>query len=245
MSTSAARTLDLMAFVAASERPLGLMELVEQSGLDKSTAGRLLSFLVQRGFLNRDPVTKRYTVGPAFIALGAAALNRWELKANAAAHLRRLCEVTGETSSLHLRVGDERICVAGVESSHPVRRVLTIGERVPLHASPTGKVILAFPDENDAKGPLAEARVAGSDVQVTERRFARIREQRHMIGVGDRTPGVGAVSVPLFEQDGTPVASLTIAGPADRWTPSRMEECLPLLRAAAEQICIAPGVRTI
>ena len=231
-----------MSLVATSDRPLGLMEIVEQSGMDKSTTGRLLGFLVDRGFLFRDPVTKRYEVGAALIAFAAAAMDRSELRANTAAHLRSLCAATGETTSLHLRVGGERICIDGAESPQPVRRVLSIGERVPLHVSPTGKVILAFLTEAEAGSSFAAARSSGADMAALEETLALIREQRYMMAIGDRTPGVGAVSVPLFDRSGTPVASLTIAGPGERWTTGRMQEFLPQLMAAAERISPRFGV---
>jgi DNA-binding IclR family transcriptional regulator len=243
VSASAGRALDLMTAVATTGHPMGLMELVDKSGLDKTTAGRLLAFLVQRGFLHKDPLTKRYEVGGALIAFAAAAMNRSGLRASAAAHLRGLSEATGETASLHLRVGDERICIDGTESSQPVRRVLSIGERVPLHASPTGKVILAFLGAPEATGALTAARAAGVDMSAMELDLARIRRQKYMIAVGDRTPGVGAVSVPVFDREEAPVASLTIAGPASRCTRTRMLEYVPLLAAAAAQISAGLTVR--
>jgi DNA-binding IclR family transcriptional regulator len=241
MSTSAGRTLDLLSLVATSDRPLGLMNLVEMSGMDKSTTSRLLNFLVNRGYLMRDPLTKRYEVGAALVAFAAAALNRSELRTTAD-HLLRLCTLTGETTSLHLRVGTERICIDGAESPQPVRRVLSIGERVPLYLSPTGKVILAFLAPADAQPALAAARAAGIDMPALEATLARIRTERYMAAIGDRTPGVAAVSVPLSDRNGNPVASLTIAGPGDRWTMARMLEFLPQLKAAAALISPRFGV---
>jgi len=242
VSTSAGRTLDLLSLVATSDRPLGLMELVEMSGMDKSTTSRLLGFLVDRGYLLRDPLTKRYEVGAALVAFAAASLNRSELRASTADHLRRLCTVTGETTSLHLRVGTERICIDGAESSQPVRRVLSIGEQVPLYLSPTGKVILAFLAPAEAQPALDAARAAGIDMVALKATLAQIRTERYMAAIGDRTLGVAAVSVPLSDRNGAPVASMTIAGPGERWTMARMLEFLPQLREAAELISPRFGV---
>ena len=64
MSQTAARTLDLLEQIAGSSRPLKLMELAGATGLDKSTAARLLGFLEERALIQRQPATKGYGVGP-------------------------------------------------------------------------------------------------------------------------------------------------------------------------------------
>lgn len=74
MSQAAGRTLDLLETIANSSRPLRLMELVETTGVDKSTATRLLRFLQERTLIRRDPATKCYAVGPGLLSLSAVAI---------------------------------------------------------------------------------------------------------------------------------------------------------------------------
>lgn len=210
------RALDLLLAVVGAPGPVTVMEAVAITGIDKSTAQRLLTSLVERGFLARDGSTRRYDVGPAMFGLAAAVNARSDIRRIASGFLTDLRDATGETSSLHLRVGDRRVCVDGAESSHPVRRVVPLGESIPLHVGPSGKVILAQLDSvaqericAAAGGPKARAEL--------ERALNDLRSDRVLHTESDRTPGVRAVSAPIFGPHAV-VASITVAGPADRWT---------------------------
>jgi IclR family transcriptional regulator, acetate operon repressor len=239
MSKTAERTFDLLEHVARSGAPLGLMELAVETGIDKSTAARLLSFLEQRSLIAREPTTRKYTVGTRLITISTLALRQLDLPRLALPVLVALRDETAETTNLHIRTGDEALCISGVESEHVVRRVLPLGEHRPLSMGPSAKTILAFlPEEKSAE---VVARVsAGAQRQKLLAQLQAIREQGYIAVVGDRTPGVGAISVPVFGHAGIE-ASITVAGPAERWTLEAMALAAPLVRAAASRLSHALG----
>jgi DNA-binding IclR family transcriptional regulator len=225
VSQVAERAFSILEQVARSDEPLGLMELAALLDADKSAALRSLTFLEERGLLRRDPRTKKYRVGPGLLSLGAIAIRKADLPQVAQPYLVRLRDLTGETVSLHARVGDERVCIAGAESTHVVQRVLTIGEPVSLCLGPSGKVILAFLSSDDREGIIARDAA---------------RRQGHLIVLSDRTPGVGAISAPVFDAHGA-VGSITIAGPEDRWTPTNMKRISETLVEAAAAVSAEIG----
>lgn len=237
MSQSAVRTLKLLRLVALSPEPLGLMDVAEAAGLDKSTTARLLGGLVETGFLTREPDTRRYRVGPELIALGSSSLRRSDLQQVAAPRLAELRDATEETATLHVRVGDQRVCIGGVESRHDVRRVTPLGEQLGVHEGPTGKVVLAFLAPHEAAGILQRAGVAADGLEPL---LERIRRDGYMVAVGDRTPGVGAISVPVFDGGGVR-GSISVAGPAERWGIERMTAFAPELLAVAREVSAAIG----
>jgi len=208
--------------VVSSEHPLGLMEIAKAVGLDKSVTSRLLRSLERRAFLQRDSASKKYSLGSRFIALSITAIQRSGLAGIARNHLRRLRDRIGETVSIHLLVGRSRVCIDGNESPHEVRRALTLGEALPIYLGPSSKAIMAFLPEHELLEALQQAREAGIDVGQLERQLAALRQQKYLSVSGDRTPSVGAISAPIFDSRGV-TASLTAAGPIDRWTPPRME----------------------
>ncbi|HKE81915.1 MAG TPA: IclR family transcriptional regulator [Solirubrobacteraceae bacterium] len=238
MSQTAARTLDLLELIAGSSRPLKLMELAGATGIDKSTTARLLGFLEERTLIQRQPATKGYGVGPGLLSLSAAAMRTSDLPSLAGPHLQSLRDETGETASLHLRVGRRRVCVAGAESRHELCRVLSLGESLPLCVGPSGKVMLAFLPDSEIRPLITPA--AGRNRDALLRELESIRARGAMAVIGDRTPGVGALSVPLFRA-GTPVASISVAGPADRWDLDAMGRAEPRVRAVAERLSAALG----
>jgi DNA-binding IclR family transcriptional regulator len=239
---SAGRALDLLEAIARGEKPQGLMELAGRLALDKTTTARLLAVLSSRGLVSRDPTTRKYSVGPALLSLAAVAMRRSDLVGVAIPYLEQLRDTTGETVSFHLRVGQERVCVYGVESRHAVRRVAPLGEPLPLWAGPSGKVILAFLPEAERAAILQQAEAQGVDPDRLAAQLELAREQGHLVTIGDRIPGVGAISVPVLDA-GSPVASITVAGPADRWARQRMAMCVPEVVAAAAQVSAALGGR--
>ena len=230
MSQVAARAFNVLEQVARSDEPLGLMEVASRLDADKSAALRTLAFLEGRGLLRRDALTKKYRIGPGLLSLAAIAIRRADLPQVAQPYLTALRDLTDETVSLHVRVGDERVCIAGAESSQVIQRVLTIGEPVSLCLGPSGKVILAFLADAERAAIVARA---GVDAVRVERDAARARRDGFLVVTSDRTPGVGAVSAPIFDAYGA-VGSITIAGPEERWTPGAMRTVSgSLLEAAA------------
>jgi DNA-binding IclR family transcriptional regulator len=240
MSQSAERMLVLLQAVVRSERPIGLMEVADATGIDKSTAMRLLGSLVNRGFLQRHTITRQYSVGPALVSLGAAAMKRMDIVRAARGQMEAIFHETTESVTLHVPVGLDRVCVDGIESTHALRRGVSLGEILPIYAGPTGKVMLAHLPAPDRDKAFARADADGLDT-------ARLRELTTMAGrqgylslIGDRTPGVGAISVPIFGYGGI-AGALSVAGPEERWGLERMAAYAPHMLAAAHSISAMIG----
>jgi len=238
MSQSAARTLQLLEQVARSTAPAGLIELAEQSGLDKTTCARLLGLLEDKGWLLRDRTTKKYEVGPTLVGISMSAGLPDPLRLHLFPLLHNQREATGETVSLQRRFGSLRVCVAGLESREPLRRGLPVGDALPLTAGPSGKVILAFTGD----GTVADLT---RDLDQTTR--ARLRKDLDTVRAtgylsldGDRTPDVGAIAVPLFTY-GSVYGSVTVAGPSSRFSHRNRLTALPSLFIAARTFTVALG----
>jgi DNA-binding IclR family transcriptional regulator len=239
MSQTAERTFVLLEHAVRSESPCGLVDLANRAGLDKSTTARLLTYLEKRGLLVRDDA-KRYSVGPAMVSLAALVVRKSSLVHAAQPLLDRLRDESGETVSLHVRVGDQRVCIAGAESRHAIQRVLTVGEPVPLWLGPTGQVILAHLNDADREAVLARnVRAIGARRELGAQ-VSETRARGWLATVGGRTRGVAAASAPVFDARSV-IGSITIAGPEERWTSVRMTEFAPRLRAAADELSTRIG----
>jgi IclR family transcriptional regulator, acetate operon repressor len=243
MSQTAERAFQVVEHVARAPAPCGLAEVALASGLDKSTAARMLAYLERRTLVQRDVDSKRYSVGPGLVSLAAVVIGGSGLPAAAQTHLEQLRDECGETLSLHVRNGHERVCVAGAESRAVLRRVLTIGEPVALWIGPTGKTILAFMPAEEQAAVIGLARAQLDDDAAVEALVDTLKalgRRGYALAVGDRTPGVGAVSVPVYGPAGV-VGAVTAAGPAERWTAARMRGFAARLQQAAREISARLG----
>jgi DNA-binding IclR family transcriptional regulator len=202
---TATRSLRVLWLLAESTEPLTLREIVERLEITRSAAHRLMA-----EFARQELVTKtadhRYHIGPAMVALAARVLQ-----------------------------DDRRVCVDTVESVHPIRRVIPLGQTLPLYVGPTSKAILAYLPEADQARILARAGEHGHDIPEVRRQLAHVITHGYLAAIGDRIAGVGGLSFALLRER-VPVASVTISGPADRWSLEAMEAALPAVRRACAHL---------
>ncbi len=211
-------------------------ELAQVLGLHRSIVYRILTTLQRRGFVTQDRYRGRFRLGLKLVELGNVVLAGIDLRDVAHPVMVRLVEETGESTFLTVISGDESVCIDKVDCPHQVRVTLTIGGRYPLHAGASNRILLAYlpadtVDDLIARGlePITPHTI--TDPTQLKDNLATIREQGWAYTLGELTPGVAAVAVPLLDSNGTLVAALSIAGPVSRFS----EEKLAMLRSATEQ----------
>lgn len=189
------RALDvLLCFTDAAE--LGLSEIAQRVSLHKSTVHRLLASLESKGFVVRDPRTEKYRLG----------FRIWELSAHLAQsddaaiillpEMERLRDLLGETVSLYVRDGHERIRIQAVQSTQPVRRVAPVGARMPLAVGASSKVLVAYEDEATREAILQDPNWPESiDKQAYREQLEQIRRQGYATSVEEREVGAAAVAI--------------------------------------------------
>src|SRR4051794_13471978 len=120
-----------------------LTALGKRVGLDPATVSRYLNRMIERGWAERDPDTKRYRLGAQAVALGNAAMRARPMRAIAQAEMARLVKVYGETVNLAMRAGEDLLIIDAAESTRSIKRGAQIGQRDIWHTSSVGKSILA------------------------------------------------------------------------------------------------------
>jgi DNA-binding IclR family transcriptional regulator len=237
------RALDVLATLARSERPLALGEIVALTGFSRTAAYNIVTTYEIRGLVRRDS-QNRYDLGWGLFELGEQARSRSDLSDAARPVVEDLAESTGETILLGVLDQDSVIYVEKAESRRSVRMVEAPGQRLPLHQSATGLVLLAHSSPTFRERYLA---AVGSNADGTSQRLVEttetIRTLGHATSVQDLDPDLTSASVPVHGLDGNPIAALTVAGPASRLTRDRVEEFLPQILGAAAGISKGLGAR--
>src|SRR5918995_6711883 len=131
-------------------------EIVDATGLTRSTAHRLIQGLEDHGFVVQIGGLG-YALGPRLLALAASASRDLPLRELAHPSLERLARSTGESAQLYVRDGDRRVCIDAAESESELRTIVDIGASLPLEQGSAGKVFLAWGSERD-QAFLQEAR---------------------------------------------------------------------------------------
>lgn len=236
MSRALGRFVGIMNALTAATPDASLAQIASATGLDKSTAHRLLGALEAHGLVRRDAATKRYSLGTTAMAWGAAAFAAIEVRAIAEPVLRRLHAETRETISLWVRDGACRVCVWTLDAPQLVRHVLQLGLRLPLSQGAGGKLTLALLPEDEALALLA---AEGLDAEARARivaEFPAIRRQGYALSIRQMTSDAWSMAVPVFDRWGAPASTIVLAGPTDRLSDAAIEGFARLLLPAAAEL---------
>jgi len=238
---SVSRALDILH--ALERGAQGVSAVARATGLSTVTTRRLLASLAYRDLVVQDRTTPTYRLGPGcFAVLDAVVRGAGGLDVIGGAALARLAKESGETVALYVRAGSRRICVAQVPSAQPVRYTARLGMDNPIHTGAMGKVLLAFSDAADRDEILDRTELTAytpatiTDRAVLERQLDAVRERGYSQSRGERSPGVAAISAPVFGADRRMLAALAIIGPNERLTDETLARLRRPLVAAAREI---------
>ena len=222
---------------AVSARPAGVTAIAERVRLPKSTVARLLLTLERLEAVERldGPL---WRVGPGVDALAGGASPERSLVALARPHLARLVDELAEDAGLALPDGYDVHYVDHVESDNPVQVRDWTGTRAPMHAVPSGLVLLAeWPDDAldayVARGLAALTPHTVTDAAALRVRLATVRSTGSAWGLEEFAKGIASVAAPVRDHRGKAIAAIHVHGPAYRVPPDRSEPRIAALVAAA------------
>ena len=137
------RALDILDCFNFQNRELSLSDVVNRTGLNKTTAKRLIANLTTRGYLQQDPQTRKYQLGMRLFELGGVVFSSFSLRRSAAAPMTGLQNETDATVLLGVRMEDQLVYVDKREGDGMIRISSDVGWRRPLHYGMLGMVLMA------------------------------------------------------------------------------------------------------
>ncbi|MFY2038539.1 IclR family transcriptional regulator, partial [Achromobacter xylosoxidans] len=224
------RVLRILKYVgAAPARGVGLTDVARDLGLTPPTAHRMLSALLQEGFLALNPKLKTYSLGRESYILGLAAESRHGIKAIAESAVLRLAQSTGDTSFLSVRSGHEAVCVDRKTGDFPIKILtLEVGHRRPLGVGAGSLALLAFLPNDDIERVLARYDAsAAPDLPSTamlREDIAAARKNGYALNPGRIIPDMLGVGVPVYDREQHVVAALSVAAIRSRLSGARLQE---------------------
>lgn len=241
-STTLKKCLTVLEALSRSSRPLTYTDILDRTGLPKSTGYRLISILANERLVHFDAENRTYRIGYRLLELAAQGLNSFDLRDIAAPVLRAVGEATQENVLLAVRDGDEIVYIDRVESTRSVRSSTAVGNRAPLYCTGLGKAILAFLPRGARFDLYATMRfhrfttntIMTADVLETE--LERIRERGFAYDDTEHQPDIRCVAAPILGRQGEPVGAVSISAPSSRADHKSLDAWTPLVRDAASRI---------
>ncbi len=224
MSSSAKRALKILAAVGHSGRAMGVTEIARALGVAPGTAFRGLDALQRANLLARHPALPRYVLGPSALGLRQSLLSLFPIRDVCLPYLRQLASASGETSSLHVRIGWYAARIATAPGAAEMTSGASLSGAVCLSADFAGRTILAHLGKAEIGRHLAWLSSRGLAAPAgLESELAVIRARGFARGSGQE----GGVAFPIRKSDQAfaaiaidgsgPGASSAKTGPRPEW----------------------------
>ncbi len=232
---SAIRTLDIIEYVVAHNRPLVAQEIATALGIPVSSLSYLLATLVERQYLMREG--RRYSAGPGLARLQSSGAG-YSLADRAAPLVRTLRIQLDETTSFFIREEWEIEALVTDSSEQALRYTVPQGRRLPMHALAAGKALLAaMPDDELERYFRESVREAFTDATITDEKqlraqIAAIRKRGFATTDDEFSRGIVGTARAVIS-GGEPIGSLSVAVPKVRFDSALEARICDLLEKTA------------
>ena len=240
------------ALVQSVDRAITILELLAKGGessvteiagglgVHKSTAFRLLATLESHRLVEQVNDRGRYRRGVGNLRLAGATTARLDVVSEARPITRELASETGETVNITVRSEESALYLDQVAGNSALQSHNWVGQRIPLHATSIGKILLSeLPDDELAEALPDLTKFTSRTITSRPKFLAELEEVRRLgyaLAVDELEEGLTAVAAPIRSHHGDIIASMSISGPSFRLDRARLDETGPMVVAAALEV---------
>src|SRR3954463_11931379 len=220
-SQSLERGLAILSAFRSGKPLLGVSDVARDVGLSRSTTHRYIATLAGLGYLQQDPPTRKYRLGPRVLDLGFSAINSMDLREVAAPHLQALSDETGHTVNMAILDGTDIVYIERCRSSQQGQREidlnLHVGSRLPAYCTSMGKVLLAGLPAPELDGVLDQVQFQqrGPNTLIERKALAdalaAVRDAGIAVNNEELAYGLRSIAVPVRDRSGLVAAAINLA----------------------------------
>jgi DNA-binding IclR family transcriptional regulator len=242
LNRSVQKAITLLRATADSTDGASVSALARAAGLPRATALRLIQTMEREGMLLRVPEADRVLLGPELLRLARRVDTATLLQEVARGRLGELTDAVRETVSLSVVAPDGGLDVVDqVAGPHHLVPRSWLGQRFPLHASSSGKLLLSTYDEQRLARFLRDPLPAVTPHTITAKRALRreldeIRAQGHAATVDELEEGLAGVSVGIFGEAGVLVGAINVSGLSQRFDGPARRRAVERVRDVADDV---------
>ena len=219
----------------------GISEIAQAVGLHKATAYRIVTTLVNYGYLEWVAEGQKYRLGLELTNLGFKVIRRMDLRKEALPYMKQLVEEWDETCDLSMIDQGKVFYVEILRSNHALTISAAVGQRLPVHSTASGKMFLAYLPEDERVDILSRPLEAYTKNTVTSpdeirKQLEVIRNQGYAVDYEEYELGVCAIAAPICNSRGNVFAAIGSPSPTSRMTPERIAEIAKSYKKVALEI---------
>lgn len=224
-----------------------LDQLARRLGVHKSTASRLVAALEKWELVEQVEGRGKYRLGIGLLRLAGTAVAGLDVVEQARPVCRRLAAETGLTVNLAVLSDNHALYLDQVAGTSALQSYNWVGQRIPLHATSNGKVLLSGLDRHTVRA-LVRTLTAYTPKTITdlarlEAELDHARTDGYAIAVDELEDGLAAIAAPVRNAHGEITNSLSLSGPTFRLDPARLRGLRRVLIPAATEVSRRLGWR--
>ena len=226
----------------------GVTTIADELGVHKSTAFRLIAALERRGLVEQDVERGKYRLGVGILRLAGATTARLDVVQETRPLARALAAETGETVNIAVRSEGAALYLDQIAGTSSLQSHNWVGQRIPLHATANGKVLLSglTPDQITTElGPRLRAYTPTTITSIKKLLvdIEAVREAGYAVVVDELEMGLTAIAAPLHNVHGDVIASLSVSGPTFRFDEDRVKTVVDQVTEVAAEVSERLGWR--
>jgi DNA-binding IclR family transcriptional regulator len=223
---SAANALRALEHLVECEEA-GVSEIARHLGVTVGTGHRILVTLVETGFAEQNPDTRRYRPSGKVLSLAQKMRSGVDVRDRVHLHLVELMQEVRESVHLGVLDGGAVRYVDKVPSDQPFSVEFKVGSRLPAHCTALGRALLAFDDDADIAASLKVDSLRTHDIAAPSRQkltkaLRIVRSDGVAEDGGEFLPDIRCVAAPIRGASGSVIAAIDIAAPRSRFERERV-----------------------
>jgi DNA-binding IclR family transcriptional regulator len=247
--SSLEKAIDILSFFYSENQAFSAQEISSQLSIPLSTTYKYLDVLLKKGFLSKNPDTKKFFLGLTIFKMGNLVAAKIKPIDVAQRHMNDLANLSGETVTLTIMHGWESLCVEKIESLRRIKLSVATGDTLPLHAGGSSKILLAYQDDAFVDAMIKKVGlVALTENTITDpvrlkNELKLIRNRGFAYSDSEVDYGARAAAAPVFDSTGRIVAGIAVAGPKDRINDEKVKQLIDMVTECATKISSDLGYR--
>ena len=244
---SLSRTFDILEILSKEQKGLSLTDISNAVDLHKSTVYRLLSSLMERGYIEKRDT--KYRLGLEFVELCSIYLNSLELKTEAEPVLRDLSMITSQIAFLAIMTEKEIVYIDKMENYNSMRKYSIIGQRRPAYCTSLGKAFLMGMTDDEVREFMKTEKMVSvtpttiCDIDELLENVELSRKRGWALDNEEFEENIRCIGAPIYDYRGVTIAAVSSAWYVNVSQNKYLEKTAAHVMEAAAEISKRMGYR--
>lgn len=236
------RAIDVLFCFSQGKPEWRITELSKKLGLPTSTIHRIVDALTRRNFLDSDPDTHEYRLGIKLLELSEKVQLLFLLRKIIRPFLKEIANEFKEAVHVATLYKGECMWIDKIEDQRSLRVVMPTERKLPFHCSALGKTLLASLGDQEVEGILKSVELVPltpntlTDLDSIKASLRKVRDKGFAVDNEEYELGLRCVGVPIRNQLGKVVASISVSGPVFRMKKKRIIKIANFLKEVSQSI---------